>query len=108
MNSAILDDITRSLPDLSKSERKVAEWLLANARRAIDATINDVAFGADVSEPTVIRLCRSMGLAGFRELKTHLIAALQFTWCNKPWATEASPRLVPICTHGRAIQAAGT
>ena len=77
MNSAILDDIRHKLPALSKSERKVAEWLLANARLAIDTSISDVAVAVGASEPTVIRFCRTMGLSGFRELKTNLIAALQ-------------------------------
>lgn len=77
MNSSILADIRQTLPTLSRSEQKVAEWLLANSRKSVDLSINEVAAGAGVSDPTVIRFCRSMGLAGYRELKTHLIAALQ-------------------------------
>ncbi len=77
LNSAILNDIRDNLPRFSKSERKVADWLLTNARLAIDTPLSAVASGATVSEPTVVRFCRKMGMSGFRELKTHLIAALQ-------------------------------
>jgi RpiR family carbohydrate utilization transcriptional regulator len=77
MNSAILEDIRLGLAGFSRSERKVAEWLLSNPRLAVDSPLNEVAIEVGVSEPTVIRFCRTMGLSGFRELKTHLIAALQ-------------------------------
>lgn len=76
MNNQIFEDIRAALPDLSRSELKVAEWLLANTRIAIDTPITEVALATEVSEPTVIRFCRTMGLSGFKELKTHLIAAL--------------------------------
>lgn len=69
--------IERHLESLSKSERRVGEWILANAARAVDASIAEVANSAGVSEPTVVRFCRSMGVSGFRELRTHLIAAQQ-------------------------------
>ena len=77
MNSNILTDIRNQADKLSKSERMVAEWLLANGRRAVDQSIGEVAEAAGVSEPTVIRFCRSIGLSGFRQLRTHLIAAQQ-------------------------------
>jgi RpiR family carbohydrate utilization transcriptional regulator len=77
MNSAIIENIRHALPGLSKSERRVGDWILANSRLAVDLSINDVAARAEVSDPTVIRFCRTMGLSGYRELRTHLIAALQ-------------------------------
>lgn len=77
MNSSILEEIRNTLTALSRSERLVGEWLLANSRQAVDLSINEVAAASGVSDPTVIRFCRSLGLSGFRELKTNLIAALQ-------------------------------
>ena len=43
----------------------------------INASVQVVAKAAEVSEPTVIRFCRRIGLEGFKQLKTGLIAALQ-------------------------------
>ncbi|MFT5101791.1 MAG: RpiR family carbohydrate utilization transcriptional regulator [Flavobacterium sp.] len=77
MQHSMHERIERQLPNLSKSERRVGEWIVANIGRAIDAPIMEVADAAGVSEPTVIRFCRSMGVSGFRELRTHLIAAQQ-------------------------------
>jgi len=45
--------------------------------KATDASIQEVADAAGVSQPTVIRFCRSMDTSGFRDLRKHLIAALQ-------------------------------
>ncbi|MBD3647852.1 MAG: SIS domain-containing protein [Pseudomonadales bacterium] len=77
MNSSILVDIRDRLESLSRSERAVGEWLLANSRQAIDLSLGEVAAAVSVSDPTVIRFCRSMGLRGFRDLRTELITALQ-------------------------------
>lgn len=77
MSASILDHIHRRLETLSRSEAAVAAWVLADPGRAVDAAIATVAEEAGVSEPTVIRFCRSLGLAGFRELRMRLVAALQ-------------------------------
>ncbi len=76
MSGYILDKIERALDGLSRSEARVARWIVANPRAAIDHSIAEVAATAGVSEPTIIRFCRSVGVSGFRELKTRLIANL--------------------------------
>ena len=50
-------------------------WIVANMAQAIDASIQEVAEAVGVSQPTVIRFCRSMDTSGFRDLRKHLIAA---------------------------------
>jgi len=66
--------IEQRLSQLSRSERRVGAWILANMTQAIDASIQEVADAVGVSQPTVIRFCRSMDTAGFRDLRKHLIA----------------------------------
>lgn len=65
------------LGSLSPSERRVGSWVVANMAEAVDASIQTVASLVGVSEPTVVRFCRSMGTSGFRDLRKHLIAAQQ-------------------------------
>jgi len=77
MNSYLMDRIEREIAALSPAEARVAGWVLENPHRAVEASISDVAAATRVSEPTVIRFCRSVGVSGFRELKTRLIAALE-------------------------------
>ena len=64
----MLARIERQSETLSRAERRVADWVLAHPREAADATLAEVARSCGASEPTVIRFCRTVGLAGFREL----------------------------------------
>lgn len=59
---------------LTPAESRVAEWLQDHSRQAADMTIAEVARAVGVSEPTVIRFCRSLGIGGFRELRGLLIS----------------------------------
>ncbi len=68
--------ISDQLPCLRKSERKVAEYILANPHGAIRMRIVDLAAQADVSEPTVIRFCRAVGCNGFQDFKLALAQQL--------------------------------
>jgi len=72
----MLTEIHRALPDLSPSERQVAEWIVAHPKEASGATLAHVADECGTSEPTVIRFCRHVGLKGFRELGIRLTEAL--------------------------------
>ncbi|XNM78449.1 hypothetical protein ACLK19_12515 [Escherichia coli] len=60
-----------------KSERKVAEVILASPDNAIDSSIAAMALEANVSEPTVNRFCRSMDTRGFPDFKLHLAQSLR-------------------------------
>lgn len=64
--------IEAAISRLSPSERKVAERVAADPEAAIGATIAELARAAGVSEPTVLRFCRSIGLEGFAELRLAL------------------------------------
>lgn len=53
-------------------EQKVADFVKAKLDAVSDMTIAKVAEAADVSTPTVIRFCRTLGCEGFREFKLRL------------------------------------
>lgn len=71
-----LDKITNNLESFSKSERKVAEVILASPQTAIHSSIATLAKLADVSEPTVNRFCRRLDTKGFPDFKLHLAQSL--------------------------------
>ncbi|CAI8220524.1 MAG: HTH-type transcriptional regulator HexR [Glaciecola sp. HTCC2999] len=72
----ILDKITRNKAHFSKSEKKVAEAILANPQAAIHSSIATLANISDVSEPTVNRFCRRLDTKGFPDFKLHLAQSL--------------------------------
>jgi RpiR family carbohydrate utilization transcriptional regulator len=57
---------------LRKSERKVADYVLAHADQVIHMRIVDLAQEARVSEPTVVRFCRAIDCSGFQNFKLEL------------------------------------
>ncbi|BFO10417.1 hypothetical protein GGER_29270 [Serratia rubidaea] len=71
-----LEKIQSHLEQLSKSERKVAEVILASPQTAIHSSIATLARMADVSEPTVNRFCRRLDTKGFPDFKLHLAQSL--------------------------------
>ena len=58
--------------NLRKSERKVADLVLADPRRVLGATLVQVAEMVEVSQPTVVRFCAGIGIASFQEFKLQL------------------------------------
>ncbi|MCC4265527.1 MurR/RpiR family transcriptional regulator [Oceanimonas baumannii] len=71
-----LEKVTKHLDSFSKSERKVAEVILASPQTAIHSSIAALAKLADVSEPTVNRFCRRLDTKGFPDFKLHLAQSL--------------------------------
>ncbi|KKD00644.1 MurR/RpiR family transcriptional regulator [Photobacterium sp. WH77] len=71
-----LEKIQNNLENFSKSERKVAEVIIASPQTAIHSSIATLAKMADVSEPTVNRFCRRLDTKGFPDFKLHLAQSL--------------------------------
>jgi RpiR family carbohydrate utilization transcriptional regulator len=72
----MLATITKALPRLSPSERRVGDWILEHPKEAANITLARLAGECETSEPTVVRFCRHVGLGGFRELAIRLTEAL--------------------------------
>jgi len=77
--SAILEQIRRGLEGLSPAERRVADHVLAHPRAALNDPIAEIARAASVSQPTVIRFCRSLGCEGLSDFKLRLASGLTGT-----------------------------
>jgi DNA-binding MurR/RpiR family transcriptional regulator len=59
-------------PSLTPAEERVAEVVLADARRSAGLTISGLATAARTSETTVLRFCRRLGLPGYPQLRLAL------------------------------------
>ncbi|MEM7084366.1 MAG: MurR/RpiR family transcriptional regulator [Pseudomonadota bacterium] len=68
----MLDRIRRIQPSLPSAEKRVATLVLRDPGLIASGTLADVSAAAEVSEPTVVRFCRSAGTDGFREFKNRL------------------------------------
>lgn len=72
----LLDSIHTHLEAFSKSEKRVAEQVLANPQLTLAENLTSLAKNADVSEPTVIRFCRAIGADGWHDFKLKLAQSL--------------------------------
>lgn len=77
--SAILGQIQRAHPRLSPAERRVADHVLAHPRSALNDPIAEIARASSVSQPTVIRFCRTLGCEGLSDFKLRLASGLTGT-----------------------------
>ena len=70
--TSLLINIRSSYDQLTKLEKKVADYVLANPKDVVKMTINDLADKCGVGDTTVFRFCRSMNLAGYQDFKLSL------------------------------------
>ncbi len=82
----ILKEIGDQLEQLRRSERKVAELVLAKPEQVIHMRIVDLAAAAEVSEPTVVRFCRAIGCEGFQNFKLALAQSTAQNPSQEPFA----------------------
>ena len=72
----MLRRLDAALPDMSKSEAKVARVILRDPEAATRSSIAVLAAAAGVSEPSVNRFCKRYGATGFPDFKLQLARSL--------------------------------
>ncbi|MBG6164946.1 DNA-binding MurR/RpiR family transcriptional regulator [Labrenzia sp. EL_195] len=89
----VISNLRKAEGQLSTREQKVADFVSANLEKISSMTIAEVARACDVSSPTVVRFCRTMGCDGFREFKIrlaqNLAVSLQYLDVGDRAATES-------------------
>ncbi|WP_396588049.1 MurR/RpiR family transcriptional regulator [Bermanella sp. R86510] len=71
-----MDRIQNAIPNMRKSEVKVAQYVMQNMDAVLNMRIVDLAQEAQVSEPTIVRFCRAIELNGFQAFKLRLAQSL--------------------------------
>ena len=65
--------IRRNYASLRKSEKKVADYVLANEAVCGKISLEKLASRSDVSQPTVVRFVKALGYPGFKEFRYQII-----------------------------------
>lgn len=68
----VLQKIHDILPKLSKTEQRVARYILENAEKVTSFTVSDLADGSGASDATVVRTCKSLGFTNFQDFKVSM------------------------------------
>ncbi|NLM67630.1 MAG: MurR/RpiR family transcriptional regulator, partial [Enterococcus sp.] len=57
---------------LTKAEKKVADYIIANKEKVLYMSITDLANACNVGDTSVYRFCRTMDFQGYQEFKMQL------------------------------------
>jgi DNA-binding MurR/RpiR family transcriptional regulator len=68
----VLLAIKQILPSLPVQERKVADYVLSHPHETVGSSITSLACASGVGNTTVSRLCRRLGMNGYRQFKIEL------------------------------------
>ena len=68
----VLQKIHDLLPNLSKTEQRVASYILENSEKVTSFTVSDLAEGSGASDATVVRTCKSLGFTSFQDFKVSM------------------------------------
>lgn len=71
--------LNEMIPLLPPSEKKIASYIIENPQEAISLTANELGKRSSTSGAAVIRLCKSLNLKGFQDLKFRIAGDLQKT-----------------------------
>ncbi len=77
--ATLLERVRLARAELSAAEQRVADLVLSQPRSVLNDPIIDIAKRASVSQPTVVRFCRSLGYAGLSDFKLKLASGLTST-----------------------------
>lgn len=91
--------------NLTKSEQRIARYIMAYPEQMLEQTIADVAKETDSSEITVSRFCKKLGYSGWQEVK-RMVAAELSTGSGKVLQDiendDPTPVLAQKCFHALA------
>ena len=61
-----------SYPEMSKAEKRIADWLYENPNEILALSIVELAEKCQCSEATIVRFAKRLGLGGYQDLKISL------------------------------------
>ena len=68
----VWENIRRVYDQLSATEKKAADTILQKPEKVLGANVSNMAELCDISEATVVRVCKHIGYSGFSQLKIFL------------------------------------
>jgi glucokinase len=77
--NTLMERVQHLQSELSPAEQRVAQLVIEHPRKVLSEPIAEIAKLADVSQPTVIRFCRSLGFSGLADFKLKFAGSLTGT-----------------------------
>lgn len=84
MSSNVFDSITTHYSQLTRSEKKIADYIFSNQDKVEYYSIAQLADRCRVGEATIFRFCKSIGFGGYNEFKLALAKSLSHLEAPNP------------------------
>lgn len=92
---AVRDRIRSLLPEMPSAVARVADYLLRHPQAPLTLSIGELAEQAGASPATVTRFCRTIGYAGYVELRVGIATDVGRSGSLDPWSTEIGREFGP-------------
>lgn len=69
---SVLETIRENYDQMFVAEKKVADFILQNPEKAVNANVSELANYSQVSDATIIRMCKHIGYQGYYQLRIFL------------------------------------
>ncbi|MED1202844.1 MurR/RpiR family transcriptional regulator [Heyndrickxia acidicola] len=77
--SFLLNRIEKNLDNLSEAERKIGEYVLGHPELVPSMTTRELSVKSGVSEASIVRFCKSIGIQSFKTFKLELVKEITRT-----------------------------
>lgn len=72
IHEPVIEVIKEKYNEIFSAEKKVADYILENPKRAINKTVTQLAKSSGVSDATVVRMCHHLGYKGYYQFRLML------------------------------------
>ena len=80
----LMNKITLYYSQMTKAEKKVADFVLSSPQEALASTITDSSKHCGVGETSVFRFCRTLELKGYQDFKLSLAVSTSSNGVSTP------------------------
>ncbi len=96
--------LDKTLSGRKAQEQKVMDFLRANEDSVMDLSISQIAEGAGVSSPTVVRFCKSLGFEGLKDFKINFQAETRKSrQINEPITWESTDEQINVLMKEKSV-----
>ena len=90
MQKSVLNQICTLYDSFFETEKKIGDYIIRNPKDIVDVTVGELAVKCQVSEASISRFCKKIGLKGFHHLKISIAKELVNREDNEEYSNDIS------------------
>lgn len=90
MEKSVLNQICTLYDSFFETEKKIGDYIIKNPKDIVDVTVGELAVKCQVSEASISRFCKKIGLKGFHHLKISIAKELVNRDDNEEYSNDIS------------------